>query len=78
MKVKYKNSNEEIFKLATNMVADQNLLADKEQEFHDFIREILVIFDIFFLFECIFLYLYVCEGLYIYLQLFVLNCLIRD
>jgi hypothetical protein len=43
MRVKYKNNNEEIFKLATSMAADQNPIDDQEQEFHDFIREILVI-----------------------------------
>jgi hypothetical protein len=55
MKVRYKNKNsyediyEEIYvKLATNMAVDQSLIADKEQEFHDFIREILVTFNKFF------------------------------
>ena len=47
MKVQFKNSNEEFFKLATSAASQYGAtIGDREQEFHDFIREILVIKNI--------------------------------
>lgn len=49
MKAKFQSSNEEFFKLSAAATAElTNKITDtREQEFHDFIREIIVSFSIF-------------------------------
>ncbi len=55
MKTQFQNRNEEFFKLSAAALESASIPDQREQQFHDFIREILVFlflfcFKIFFIF----------------------------